>query len=67
MKPTTPAVVPLTDADLAAARRFADGCYDDSIRRPSDAAMERLVAAGVVERMPQGGWAELPRLRQLGL
>lgn len=66
MHTTNPTEVPLTEADLAAARRFADGCYDDRIKRPSDAAMARLEAAGVVQRLPQGGWAELPRLRQLG-
>lgn len=66
MHMTPPTEVPLSEADLAAARRFADGCYDDRVRRPTDAAMARLEAAGVVQRLPNGGWVELPRLRQLG-
>lgn len=58
---------PLSESDMAAARRFAGGCYDDSIGLPSKEAMERLERAGVVQRLPQGGWADTPRLRQLGL
>lgn len=59
--------LPLSESDMRAARQFADGCYDDSVRRPSAAAMERLERAGVVQRLPRGGWAETPRLRQLGI
>lgn len=56
----------VTDAEKATARRFADCCYDDSLRMPSRAAMQRLVDLGIVERLAPGCYAETPRLRQLG-
>ncbi|MBW6123148.1 hypothetical protein KZ843_09645 [Pseudomonas aeruginosa] len=52
--------------DKAAARRFLDGCYDDSVRRPSQERMERLIALGWVVRVPSG-YAETQVLRSIDL
>lgn len=56
-----------TESDHATARRFLDGCYDDSLKRPNRAALERLVALGWIEPLPEGGYAETPALREVGL
>ena len=58
----------LTRADLDAASRFSDCCcYDDRVRMPSTAAMDRLAELGIVEVLKTGVYAETPLLRQLGL
>lgn len=61
-----PAMLTASDQDKAAARRFLDGCYDDSMRLPGQDQMERLIALGWVERVP-GGYAETPVLRSIEL
>lgn len=52
--------------DKAAARRFLDGCYDDSVRRPTQEQLERLIALGWVERV-SGGYAETQALKSIDL
>lgn len=63
---TMPITLTADAQDKAAARRFLDGCYDDSVRRPSQERMERLIELGWVERVP-GGYAETPVLRATDL
>jgi len=57
---------PFTEGDRRAAQRFADCCYDDTLRMPTRKAMERLLALGVVVLDRPGAYAETPLLRQLG-
>lgn len=54
------------EEDKAAARRFLDGCYVNTVRLPSKDRMERLIKLGWVERL-LGGYAETPALRSIEL
>ena len=56
----------LTKSDCLAASRFADCCYDDQVRLPSTAAMDRLAELGIVEVLSPGVYVETSLLRQLG-
>ena len=49
-----PSMLTASEKDKATARRFLDGCYEDAVRLPSQAQMERLIALGWVERVPGG-------------
>lgn len=54
-------------ADKSTARQFLAYTYDDSLRMPSQAKMERLVELGWVEKLSNGSYAELPVLKTVAL
>lgn len=56
----------LSEEEMAAARRFADCCYDDKLRMPSRNIMLQLVKKGVVVELRSGYYEETPKLRELG-
>lgn len=58
--------IDLQPNEIDAAKRFADCCYDDTLRMPKRALMQRVVECGVVTEIATGIYAETPKLRQLG-
>lgn len=57
----------ITEQEKVSARQFLDGCYDDRVRRLSEARIARLISLGWIERLPQGGYAETSLLRTINL
>lgn len=51
---TEAAALKPTKEDKSAARRFLDGCYDESLQMPGSDSLDRLVAQGWIERLPRG-------------
>jgi hypothetical protein len=57
----------VSSRDKAIARQFLNCCYDDALRMPNKADMQRLVDLEWVERLPNGAYAEKAVLRSLDL